>query len=191
MSESVFATRDIVDIALDSEISAVFNRCFGADYRTCLVGGADEPLYQPGRCLAEKHQIVYRHDYPRSALHEAAHWCIAGSSRRLQVDYGYWYQPDGRDQQAQQLFERVEARPQAIEWFFCQAVGLAFQVSIDNLSGEPVDAFPFRLAVWQLARRFLAEGLPPRAQVFYLALWEHFRGEGVNTMDFDLRSLVL
>lgn len=195
MSEPACATRDSVGVELnselDSEISLVFDRCFGTDYRTCLVGGAAEPLYEPAQSGAGAHRIFYRYDYPRSALHESAHWCIAGERRRQQLDYGYWYQPDGRDAAAQVLFERVEARPQALEWFFCQAVGLPFQVSIDNLDGDPVDPFPFSLAVWQQARRYLAEGLPPRPQRFYAALRQHFGTASARTVDFDLGSLLL
>ncbi len=50
-----------------------------------------------------------------SALHEIAHWCIAGENRCQQVDYGYWYEPNGRSEERQFEFEKVEVKPQALE----------------------------------------------------------------------------
>ena len=155
---------------LDRQIAAVFDRCFAGDYRTQLCGGAEEPLYVPAGSLGELHTVWYREDFARSALHEAAHWCIAGDARRQLDDYGYWYEPDGRNEVQQREFERVESRPQALEWFFAMAAGLPFRVSIDNLSGGDIDDFPFALAVWQRAHRYASEGLPPRAERFRRAL---------------------
>lgn len=189
MSEAAKVCSESQLIGLDREISMVFADCFADEYHTSLVGGAAEPLYQPGQKGGERHQVYYRYDYPRSALHEAAHWCIAGAARRQQLDYGYWYQPDGRDAGTQQRFERVEARPQAIEWHFCLAVGLAFQVSIDNLSGDVIDPFPFRLAVWQQARVCLETGLPPRAERFCAGLSRHFGRRRAGAQSLDLRCL--
>ena len=128
---------------LDRQIAAVFDRCFAGDYRTQLCGGAEEPLYVPAGSQGELHTVWYREDFARSALHEAAHWCIAGDARRQLDDYGYWYEPDGRNEVQQREFERVESRPQALEWFFAMAAGLPFRVSIDNLSGGDIDDFPF------------------------------------------------
>ncbi len=42
-----------------------------------------------------------RTDFFASALHEISHWCVAGKARREQVDFGYWYCPDGRDAMTQ------------------------------------------------------------------------------------------
>src|SRR5690606_39383874 len=41
-------------------------------------------------------RVVFAHGFFASALHEIAHWCIAGDYRRTLHDYGYWYCPDGR-----------------------------------------------------------------------------------------------
>lgn len=57
-----------------------------------------------------------------SALHEISHWTIAGAKRRLLPDLGYWYAPDGRTKEQQDLFEQVEIKPQAIEWLFAQSL---------------------------------------------------------------------
>lgn len=113
------------------DLELLFAQTFAADYQTVLVGGAEEPLYQPG----SPHRIVYTRDYFRSALHEVAHWCVAGEARRQQPDYGYWYAPDGRDAAQQRAFEQVEVKPQALELLFCQACGHPFTVSLDNLEG--------------------------------------------------------
>ena len=58
----------------------IFDRLFGNDYQTCLAGGADEPLYETvPACISTIH---FRNDFVSSALHEVAHWCIAGDNRR-------------------------------------------------------------------------------------------------------------
>ncbi len=155
-------------------ISAVFADCFAETYKTMLVGGGDEPFYQPSSAGHEFHQIVYRADYAASALHEVAHWCIAGQARRQLADYGYWYEPDGRNIETQRVFERVEVRPQALECLFSIAAGRSFGVSIDNLGGDEIDPFPFQLAVWQQVQVYLRQGLPARAEQFRCALADYF-----------------
>jgi elongation factor P hydroxylase len=128
-------------------LEILFERCFLEDYHTRLIGGALEPLYRPGRGTA-LHQVYYRQDYFASALHEVAHWCIAGQRRRQQEDFGYWYAPDGRDQKTQRSFEQVEVKPQALEWHFSRACGYRFRLSVDNLMlrachiGRPVLSTP-------------------------------------------------
>ena len=87
-----------------SHLVEIFNNLFQSSYRTKLIGGADEPLYLP-EGPGGIHQVRFRKDYYASALHEIAHWCIAGVSRREMLDYGYWYEPDGRNMQQQAAFE--------------------------------------------------------------------------------------
>jgi elongation factor P hydroxylase len=154
----------------------VFAACFAVSEKTLLIGGAEEPFYQPEADGEAFHRLYFREDFARSALHEAAHWCIAGAARRLLPDFGYWYEADGRNATQQQQFEAVEVRPQALEYFFCKAAGLGFRVSVDNLSGEESDAFPFELAVWQQVRRYSQTGLPERAALFCAALASAFGG---------------
>jgi elongation factor P hydroxylase len=101
------------------------------------------------------HLLWYREDYFASALHEVAHWCIAGEQRRQQLDFGYWYAPDGRSPEQQGAFEAVEYKPQALEWFFSLACGYRFRLSADNLGmpgGEMPDASEFRGRVCEQAR---------------------------------------
>ncbi|MCX2981461.1 transporting ATPase [Halieaceae bacterium IMCC14734] len=157
-------------------LEQVFADCFCDSHNTVLRGGADEPLYQPARRTQQQHQIFYRDDYFASALHEVAHWCIAGAKRRQLPDYGYWYQPDGRSGRQQQEFEAVEALPQALEWHFSLACAQDFHISADNLTGETIDADSFERQVIKQAQRLCEEGLGQRAGAFRLALAEEFGG---------------
>lgn len=153
----------------------LFENCFYADYQTRLVAGDDEPLYQPGTAGAD-HQVIFAHGFFASALHEIAHWCIAGAARRQHVDYGYWYEPDGRDAEQQAQFEQLERKPQAIEWLFSACADVPFQVSVDNLGGIEVDRAAFTAAVRaQLVAYLRDETLPPRAERFARALAAHYQ----------------
>lgn len=152
------------------ELEDVFHQAFEVPYHTRLVGGGEEPFYCPAESAQGYHQIVYTRDYAASALHEVAHWCVAGSERRAQADYGYWYAPDGRDTEQQALFEQVEVRPQAMEWVFSVAAGRIFRVSADNLEAELGASESFKEAVFQQVQRFCSEGLPQRANQFTQAL---------------------
>ena len=174
-------------------LEAVFNDCFLVSEHTRLVGGAAEPLYQPAAQPGGIHLLFYREDFFASALHETAHWCIAGPARRRQADFGYWYAPEGRDSQQQRAFEAVEVKPQALEWLFSLACGYPFQVSIDNLdaqSGRLPDTGAFRQAVAIEARRRRDNGLPPRAARFFAALARHF-GSAVSPIDLHLDAEAL
>jgi hypothetical protein len=136
-------------------------------YDTCLVGGFPEPFYKAsaGNSRAE---IQFTRDYERSALHELAHWCIAGTARRRVDDYGYWYEPDGRTDRQQTRFFVVEVKPQALEKHFCKALGVRFDVSVDNLGNTGVDGIDdFKIRVDRQYARYAATGLPERASVIY------------------------
>lgn len=86
------------------------------------------------------------------------------------MDFGYWYEPDGRSVKQQKKFESVEVKPQALEWLFSLAAGVRFQVSLDNLSGEQSNTEAFKKAVFTEAQAMLAKGLPTRARIFLDAL---------------------
>ena len=149
------------------------NRQVLAKYNTRILGGFDEPFYRAPSDNAPA-EIRFTRDYERSALHELAHWCVAGSERRLQDDYGYWYVPDGRDAVRQKLFFQVEIRPQAIEKHFCAALGLPFTVSVDNLDNPHVAGLAdFRHRVDARFAAFASTGLPVRAAAIaaYLEKW--------------------
>lgn len=153
-----------------STLIELFHHCFYQDYRTVLVAGDDEPLYRPAATAHDDHQILFAHGFFASALHEIAHWCIAGERRRQLEDYGYWYEPDGRDANQQAEFEQVERKPQALEWLFARCAGVPFQVSVDNLGGIEVDREVFTAAVHDQLCDYLAHGLPARAERFARAL---------------------
>ena len=70
-----------------ADLERIFRECFFAEYATILVGGAPEPLYVPSpEALREPHRVVYREDCFARALHEVAHWCLAGAEHRKLED---------------------------------------------------------------------------------------------------------
>lgn len=160
------------------ELIVLFDNLFAASDNSRLQRGDDEPVYLPADEYCSYHRIVFAHGFFASALHEIAHWCIAGPERRRQVDYGYWYTPDGRSPQEQLAFEQVEVKPQALEWIFSKACGKKFRISIDNLNAGQQDpaACPrsFERAVWQQLVAYCQLGLPTRAGRFYEALSVHY-----------------
>ncbi|MCP8899163.1 elongation factor P hydroxylase [Gilvimarinus xylanilyticus] len=158
------------------DLEHLFNRCFASSENTVLRGGASEPLYAPARG-DQPAVIAFTQNYFASALHEVAHWCVAGPQRRAQEDYGYWYAPDGRSADQQAEFERVEARPQALEWIFSRAAAWRFRVSADNLTQNLGPSRAFKLAVANQAIAICHNGLAPRARNFAEALLEYYRPE--------------
>lgn len=157
------------------DLVTIFNTCFKDNYNTELVFGEDEPLYMPAQHSKDTHKILFANGFFASALHEVAHWCIAGEARRLLVDYGYWYQPDGRSSAEQQEFEKVEVKPQALEWAFSLAANFNFRVSLDNLNGAIVDSAAFEHNVYQQLAYYYQHGFPKRAQQFIEALVDFYR----------------
>ena len=150
------------------QVMGLFNQEFAESDTTELIGGAAEPYYEPGSL----NRIYFRADYVRSALHEIAHWCVAGSRRRQLADYGYWYSPDGRGVAQQQAFFAVEARPQAIERCFCEAIGIPFSPSVDNVGAqiEPQQLRRFEARIEEWCNQFERTGLPLRAARFITVL---------------------
>lgn len=168
----------------DREIADRFNRSAGSRYHAVLVGGAPEPLYLPAGPGGPA-EIRYTRDYAQSALHELAHWCIAGARRRGQIDYGYWYQPPPRDLAARDRFFAVETRVQGLELLFARVAGVRFHVSVDDPGSDPGD---FERHVRVEAQRWLRHGFPTRTRAVLAALgddWERRLGI-VNT---DRRSI--
>jgi elongation factor P hydroxylase len=147
------------------QLVEAFDAHFLSSFDTRLVAGAEEPLYLPATVDVPA-TIYFRFDYPSSALHEISHWCIAGDKRRLQEDYGYWYESDARDLETQQKFEQVEVKPQAIECILHWAAGLPFRVSVDNLSLPEYDAQHFERAVMNQVKAYIDSGIPERACTF-------------------------
>lgn len=175
----------------DRDLQLLFSATFFHTFNTVLVGGANEPLYEPSKTPFGVNCIYYRSDYFSSALHEIAHWCIAGKERRKQVDYGYWYAPDGRDSQQQKAFEKVECKPQAIEYAFSLAAGSKFRVSIDNLSASDNDSTTiyrqekaFSEQVKNQLVHYITEGFPHRANLFLQALHKFY-----HTPDLSMMSI--
>ena len=152
------------------QLMAIFNGLFQQELTTRLVGGGEEPIYLPRDSQCRHNRIVFTRDYAASALHEVAHWCVAGAARREQEDYGYWYAPDGRSEDQQAEFERVEVKPQAIEWLLSVAAGRSFRVSADNLAAGLGASDHFRESIRQQALTYCAQGTNNRVQRLIEAL---------------------
>lgn len=164
------------------DIITLFDGVFAETFNTRLVCGGDEPLYVPAGDDGDWHQVIFARGFYTSALHEISHWCIAGERRRLLEDYGYWYIPDGRDNEQQHAFERVEIAPQALELLFSDACGIRFNVSVDNLGEVEVDREGFAARVRERADRYLSDGLPLRAAALELTL-RAFYQQGLSLDD--------
>lgn len=162
-----------------AQLVTIFNRLFADTFNTRLESGGEEPIYLPSNDTCDYHRLIFRSDYISSALHEISHWCIAGDQRRQVVDFGYWYNPDGRTEVQQRTFEQVEVKPQAIEWIFSVAAGHLFNISADNLSADIGASEEFVDLVVQQATEWCASPMPSRASAFTLALSECF-----NTQPF-------
>lgn len=157
------------------DLITIFNSCFTDDLNTRLIKGEDEPIYLPAHDNQPYHAIFFAHGFFSSALHECAHWLIAGKERRQQIDYGYWYVPDGRDALQQSIFQQVEVKPQALEWILSTAAAYPFRLSVDNLNGEETDNEAFKSAIYQQVRQYCEQGLPSRAQRLYAAICHFYQ----------------
>jgi len=174
------------------DLIRLFNALFQRTENTCIEVGDKEPIYLPANAQCGYNRVVFAHGYFSSALHEIAHWCIAGRQRRDQIDYGYWYEPDGRSILQQQDFERVEVAPQALEWIFSEACGLRFVVSVDNLSGARSDGESFKVALYQRVLTLCKQGLPVRAERFRYQLATFYqRSTELQAAQFSLSQLSL
>lgn len=157
------------------QLIELFNQTFLASHATCLVGGGCEPLYEPAQSPGALNRIVFTRDYFASALHEVAHWCVAGPERRLLADYGYWYAPDGRTEEQQAEFERAEVKPQALEWLFSEAAGCPFRVSSDNLGSGLGPSEEFLSAIHGQVLNHCEGRLSARVQAFLSALLSYYQ----------------
>lgn len=172
------------------DLITLFNECFFKKYNTLLVKGKDEPLYLPCDENRPHHELFFAHGFFASALHESAHWLIAGEKRRKLVDFGYWYVPDGRTPEQQELFQSVEIKPQAMEWILSMAAGSRFRVSIDNLNGSESDTEIFKNAVHQQVKIYCEKGLSERAETFRYCLCKFYGTPPyLKFEDFDIKSL--
>ncbi|KAF7775046.1 hypothetical protein PCIT_a1140 [Pseudoalteromonas citrea] len=156
------------------DLIRIFDESFYQTYNCKLIKGQHEPIYIPASIETPFHQIVFAHGFYASALHEVAHWLVAGEHRRLLEDYGYWYCPDGRDREQQLEFENAEVKPQAIEWALSIAAGFAFNVSIDNLNGAQTCRFSFQTRVHKRLLSLVENGFSERTETLLKALCEFY-----------------
>lgn len=179
------------------DIISIFDTCFADEFNTRLIKGGDEPIYIPANYKSEGyevlpyHAIYFARGFYSSALHEIAHWLVAGAERRQLEDFGYWYEPDGRSAERQRDFEKVEVKPQAIEWVLATAAGFRYFASADNLNGNPGDATPFKQAVYAQVKEYAERGyLPKRAEKLRQALANFYGTENtINLTQFDITKI--
>ncbi len=170
------------------DLIRIFNNTFLADYNTKLELGGDEPIYLPADEKIPHHRIIFARGFYASGMHEIAHWCVAGPKRRLLEDFGYWYEPDGRTEQVQAEFEKVEIRPQAYEWILSQSAGFPFTVSCDNLNGdfEP-DRLAFMAKVHSEVGKIFEQGIPLRVKMLSDALRAYYQVSELNYSMFAVK----
>jgi len=176
VSSSTSSSNRSVDVDSDNSeriatdwLIQVFNTLF-AQQNVKLVRGNSEPEYFAATATHPA-RIEFAHGFFASALHEISHWCVAGQKRRRLNDFGYWYAPDGRSQEQQQAFERVEIKPQALECLFTLACQRPFQVSQDNiLASFDTGDSTFAQDVYKQAQHYITypHTLPTDAQTL---LW--------------------
>jgi elongation factor P hydroxylase len=173
-----------------SDFTTLINTHYLNAYHTVLIGGFSEPFYQPAK-PDEPAQIQFTQDYCRSALHELAHWCVAGEERRKLEDYGYWYAPDGRTQQQQELFFKTEIVPQAIEWALSLVCGIKFDVSVDNLNNSISGAADFKQAVRKKLEFYLSKGFPVRTQALLEVIYQSKTADAKSLYQYLTEQLVI
>ena len=78
------------------DLIAIFDGCFSQSYNTRLERGGDYPIYLPEFIDEDNtpskrpyNVILFAHGFYSSALHEIAHWLVAGKERRKLEDFGY------------------------------------------------------------------------------------------------------
>ena len=155
-----------------SQICECFNTVFGSRYRVRLRGGGLEPDYLPGEA-DDLAVIVAREDFAASALHEAAHWCVANRQRRALPDYGYSYSPPPRSAVEQTAFFAAEQRVQAVEWYLARRAGIEFRASADDPELPLLVLEEFQAKLWPQVETWETTSscsLPPRAHKFGEAL---------------------
>ena len=166
----------------------LFNATFIPLHNTELICCEEEPIYRPANSEHPHHRIIFAHGFFASALHEISHWCVAGKERRLLEDFGYWYEPDGRSAERQAEFEKVEVKPQALEWIFSKSANFEFHFSADNLALNNQPSTEFKQAVYEQVKSFLENGLPEDAKTWSDTLIKYYRADNkLNIAEFVLR----
>lgn len=172
-----------------ADLIQIFNDLFLQSLNTELVAGDSEPVYLPAGQTRPHNQIIFAHGFFASALHEIAHWCVAGTERRQLEDFGYWYKPDGRTVSEQIEFERVEQRPQAYEWILSVSAGKRFYFSADNLSAGLGASESFKQGVKARVIQTLVSGMNPRLQALSDALRTFYGQPPLSADQFQLEPL--
>jgi elongation factor P hydroxylase len=95
----------------------------------------------------------------------------------------------GRNVAQQREFERLEVKPQALEWLLHIACGLRFRVSLDNLGEDAGNGNAFKDQVYQQACNNLRQGVNARARQLYDALRAAYGGPALSAVCFSRADL--
>jgi elongation factor P hydroxylase len=164
------------------EIITIFDNLFEKSERVVLRGGYEEPFYK-APSEDECGEIRFTKDYISSALHEVAHWCVAGTKRRKIDDFDYWYTPDGRNEKQQKVFFQVEVMPQAYELCLSLAAEVNFNISADNLGGINFPIESFKNNVLKKVEELLDNNLRGRHEMLMEALQMKFGEQDLETLN--------
>jgi elongation factor P hydroxylase len=168
----------------------LFNSEFTQTDNTIIAESLDEPIYLPRDATHPFNRILYTQGSYTSVLHEISHWCIAGSERRLKIDYGYWYKPESQTLEEAELYKKFEAKTHGIEWIFSIAAGVPFYIIPNNLSAGFEVSQDLKEAVHAATLNYLNSGLPVSAERFKQALLKYYKREAVfNRVLFKLENL--
>ncbi|MDP8163072.1 elongation factor P hydroxylase [Pasteurella skyensis] len=179
------------------DLIQIFNDTFFNTYNVKLDFGTDYPIYLPQfldeggiPCERNYNVILFSNGYYSSALHEISHWLVAGKERHKLEDFGYWYEPDGRNEQQQREFEKFEVKPQALEWILATAANFRYFASTDNLTGNTGDTTPFKQAVYNQVKLYAKQGLPQRAEQLRHALSQFYSTpDYIDLTRFDISKI--
>ncbi len=165
-----------------ADLISIFNNLFAEKYNTRLERGESKAVYLPADEIVPYHRLIFAQDVYSSALHEIAHWCIAGKERRQVVGFGYHNQHEGLAMQ-QQAFKKAEVKPQALEWILSKACQHSFRASMDDQTVEKCEIRSFKDAIFKQVICYCHQGLPKRAGVFRKALCECYKSPCLLRME--------
>ncbi len=175
----------------DVMLAEVFNLSFGDTYNVRCLGGFSQPEYLTAMQTQGSAQLRYTRDYAASALHEIAHWCVAGKDRLALNDFGYGYLPPPRDKATQQRFFALEFKVQVLEAWFASGTGVRFVASADNFDCSDEARNAFAQQITTAVQAYTLADVPPRAQEFTRALATTGLGvwPGVNPQPADASTV--
>ncbi|XPE56836.1 elongation factor P hydroxylase [Shigella flexneri] len=106
--------------------------------------------------------LVFAHGFLASALHEIFTRVSPVKQKREQVDFGYWYCPDGRDAETKGQFEDVEVKPQAFDCVVARGGGFRSTLAATTWKVTLNRTIVFQRRVHAQVMTYLTRGIPSR-----------------------------